>query len=168
MTIQIPEQWWAGTPITSLDRVVMAALDRVGEMEDFPFTNRSAFVDAINLAAGTDKAEPWCASFVTYCVSEAKLNSPPKDKAACEEWHVWAVVTKRFHDASETPKPGWIAVFDFRHTGKAHHCGIVIRINGPAILTCEGNTDEDGSAEGNGVYVKDRRGKGLLGYIDPS
>ena len=60
---------------------------------------------------------------------------------------------------SDTPSQNSIAIWQRYTKGKATwrgHAGIVIWLNGPILLSVEGNTNNAGSSEGDGVYIKER------------
>jgi len=136
------------------------ALARVGVYETPPGSNRSGLIDAWNSDAGAPLGSPWCMSFARAAWKAAGL--PLLGNAACEAWHLAAVKAGRW---VTSPELGALALYDFGTVGGlADHCGVVVRVS-PTILTCEGNTDETGSREGVGVFVKDRGGVRLLGYV---
>lgn len=101
--------------------------------------------------------QPWCGSFVMWCANEVGLKIPncvytPAGVAGFQGKGLWA------NAASSTPKPGWIAFFDFPGNEKTDHVGIVVSVNNDGTLTTiEGNTIPDGSkskkSEANGGEV---------------
>ncbi len=61
------------------------------------------------------------------------------------------------------PKRGDIFIIDL---GKGFgHTGLVVNVNGEKIDTIEGNTNIDGSANGNGVYLRSRNISKIKGFI---
>lgn len=128
------------------------------------------FQAATNLG-GT--AWPWCAAFVCWCIREwgknpdvlKALNMTP---AQFEKWRPKTAAAYGFDDwarknrlqvVDENKEPGKLVL----HTGDIvtydfSHIGIIdTDTDGGSILhTIEGNTDEAGSREGGGVYLKTR------------
>jgi hypothetical protein len=139
------------------------AAQYVGTRETTP--NRFAGIDkfwaATNYPDGGKNREPWCSAFVAYCVQEAdrqsaaiRLRVPPRF-AAVRDWVPWArqagCIVFSNTSTAYTPERGDIVVFRPRLS----HIGIV---SGPAgrgmFPTIEGNTNADGSREGDGCYEK--------------
>lgn len=65
----------------------------------------------------------------------------------------------------QTARPGDIVIFINTKNRAFGHAGIVTEVTDNGFWTVEGNTNENGSAEGDGVYTKfrtyDKDGKGL-------
>ena len=60
---------------------------------------------------------------------------------------------------SDRPSRNSIAIWQKYANGKATwrgHAGVVVWLNGSILLSVEGNTNEAGSREGDGVYIKER------------
>jgi hypothetical protein len=111
---------------------------------------------------------PWCAAFVDWCILEwlkdpevvkwlgLKVRTPeqwrPKTALAYgfTSWAAGRPNTTKLLGPTEMAKPGDIVMYTFSHVG------IVISDNGKTIQTVEGNTNGEGSREGDGVYYKTR------------
>lgn len=131
-------------------------------------TNRGPHLEefwkATNYPDGATNREPWCSAFVTFCVKEADRRSPiinlrvPPFFPAVDQWLPWARNPETgcliFSGASGDRRPmaGDIVVFQ----PKLSHVGIVADdYDGHGIVhTIEGNTNEAGSREGDGVFQK--------------
>jgi hypothetical protein len=105
---------------------------------------------------------PWCAAFVSWCFDQAGGADPRT--AGC--WHMWRSYIAR---RAEAPAPGLVFILDHGHG--LGHCGIVETVNGDGTLTTiEGNTNADGSREGDCVarhtWRPGIRPGLLLGYLD--
>ncbi len=112
--------------------------------------------------AGDENREPWCAAFVCFCLAEAARQGwRPKVKALPHEaavryfldWcrgrygvEVWP------NDGSRRPQAGDIAVF----LPRLSHIGFIEDVSGRTLHTIEGNTDDGGSREGDGVHRRQR------------
>ena len=104
----------------------------------------------------------WCAAFVDWCVVNAmkslstKFTFKAPQTAGAWDLENWchnvdnsAVLNKPHHGDIQR---GDIVIFNFHHTGIAlsspHANGV--------FWTCEGNTNDSGSRDGDGVYKKTR------------
>jgi hypothetical protein len=111
---------------------------------------------------------PWCAAFVDWCIAEwikdpevvkwlnLKVRTPeqwrPKTALAYgfTNWAKDRPNTTKILAPTEKAEAGDIVMYTFSHVG------IVIADNGKTIKTVEGNTNREGSREGDGVYYKTR------------
>jgi hypothetical protein len=104
---------------------------------------------------GYENREPWCCSFVVWCIQQAGIYSDgkrPKTPSvfAMENW-AWnnnIPLTKPV----KSVKKGQLVIFAFSHIAIA----LSDSDNDGDFLTIEGNTNPSGSREGNGVYKKVR------------
>jgi hypothetical protein len=120
---------------------------------------------------------PWCAAFICWSVKEW-LADP-----LVEEWlglkvmtpEQWRPKTARAYGflpwAKDRPKttsilrpedraePGDIVFYTFSHVG------LVVSAKDGVLHTIEGNTNGEGSREGDGVYAKTRSVKIVRGYV---
>lgn len=111
---------------------------------------------------------PWCAAFVSKCLQLAiaydgkpapdqhkdrSLQSWRCKSARAYDWETWAAARGlQILDETAPLRPGDIVTFDFSHIG------IVEAESGPnKVITIEGNTNADGSREGDGVYRRTRK-----------
>jgi hypothetical protein len=140
--------------------LVDVALSQVGVREQT--SNRAPEISKYWTATwypdGAQNREPWCAAFVCWCVAEAAKKVPvnfrlPQDPRAFgldEDWAKHSGLAKSGSPSARDIKTGDIVVFQFSHVG------ICVGSNGDSIFTVEGNTNGDGSREGDGVYRKTR------------
>lgn len=107
--------------------------------------------------------QPWCDSFVSWCAEKTGLRSKYPVSASCSNSVDWFDNKGRY---SEYPAIGAQVFFG---PGGGTHTGIVYKYTSSEIFTIEGNTNDDGSAEGNGVYLKRRPRKSdyVYGYGYP-
>ncbi len=161
--------------------LIKNALPFVGVREEGG-PNKGVWVEIFQKAAdGKAQGEPWCMSFVQYCVKQAAKQLgilPPKpfsDSADTE--HCMTAWNKTPAQARyKEPKPGLIVIWKKGST-QSGHTGIVVAADLAVglMLTIEGNTGPDSSEvkrEGDGVYLKTRAIKGtgdmvVVGFIDP-
>lgn len=98
---------------------------------------------------------PWCAAFVAWCIQQAGYPDGQRFKSALaydlETWGLQqnGVLLTEYN----TAQPGDLVTYDFSH------CGIVEFDRGDQIAVIEGNTNDQGAREGDGVYrrYRDRR-----------
>ncbi|WJN62958.1 endolysin [Streptomyces phage phiScoe25] len=101
---------------------------------------------------------PWCAAFVSWVAHEAGHKDLYPKTASCSQGVAWFKGQGRF---SEYPAIG-AQVFFGANGGT--HTGIVVSYTADTITTIEGNTNDGGSAEGDGVYRKTRQRKSSYVY----
>jgi hypothetical protein len=172
------------TARTAADALLAAMLEaaarEIGIMEEPRGSNRGPRVDEYLRAAGLDPAAgsfPWCAAFVFWCAEQAaqglgRGNPVVRTAGVLAHWQkagqagVRRIVSA---DATADPasvQPGMIFIMDFG--GGAGHTGLVEQVDGGRLVTIEGNTNDDGSRDGVGVFR--RAGRKILsinrGFID--
>lgn len=154
------EAFWA-LPLT--ERALHAAAARVGERE--AKRNSGPWVDRFLAAVGLSPGYAWCASFVYYCLITAgwPANRLPQRRkaAAVVEWLKWA---EKEGLVTDKPRRGDL-MFWVNADGRTGHIGFITEARGRDIKTIEGNTNEAGSREGDGVYRKSRRIAGRIQAI---
>lgn len=155
--------------------------------------NRGPIVDHIIKSSGGTPGNPWCVSFVRYCVNKVdhEFNNIYVINPALRDSHNILPrthgVLKLWNDSpswaktSLVPRLGYIVCWEhFKENGNATglgHCGIVTGIvdEGRWFVSIEANTS-NGSAgidrDGDGIYERTRSVQGsnrfrILGYIDP-
>ncbi|QDU27253.1 Zinc D-Ala-D-Ala carboxypeptidase precursor [Anatilimnocola aggregata] len=147
----------AGPVISSLvEKAVQIALGENGVREEPAGSNRGAKVDAYNAAAGVNNGALWCMSFVYWSFQQAAAQTgqpnPMPQTAYCPFLYQWARDNQKL---VTTPQRGDIFLVKGLRDGKPSviHTGIV---TGGSINTVEGNTNNDGSANGIGVFTRSR------------
>lgn len=106
-------------------------------------------------AVNVKSPAPWCAAFVKWTFDQAQIKTP------ITAWSPTAhnrrnVVFERSKFLQE-PRPGDVFTLWFPKLKRIAHTGFFDRrINASVYRTVEGNTNEAGSREGDGVYVKYR------------
>jgi hypothetical protein len=164
----------APTPL--LAQVVAKGLSQVGVREDRGRRNRGPQVDQYLTRVGRDPAGglAWCVAFTYWCFDEAAVhlgvaNPCVKTAGVLDHWARSPVsIRLGAEDAFDDPRrirPGALFIID--HGGGKGHSGIVTRVLAGEIATVEGNTNERGSREGDGVYEKTRSIASInVGFLD--
>jgi hypothetical protein len=175
-----PENVVVSTTATSslLAEAIKQAVSRIGVVEDPAFSNRGVEVDKYLRSVSLNPEGnhySWCMAFVYYCFNEAaktlSQNNPLVKTAGClDHWNRAKCSKVIKADATQNPslvKPGSIFIID--HGGGSGHTGIVESVSSGFLSTIEGNTNNNGSANGFGVMRLNRRkigdiSKGFLNY----
>lgn len=106
-------------------------------------------------AVGLGKGYAWCAAFVRWCYDQAGVRTKINGAAASAYNRNNLVFFK--HKFQQDPRPGDAFTLWFNSLGRIGHTGFFHRkINSTIYETVEGNTNEAGSREGDGVYKKYR------------
>lgn len=124
--------------------------------------NDGEAVESYLKSVGLGKGYAWCAAFVYWCFNQAskqlEIDNPLyKTAGVMDHWN--KAESKRVIN----PQEGDIFIMDFGR-GKGH-TGFVINGDGDRIITLEGNTNDGGSREGDGVYKRNRSKSSIKGYI---
>lgn len=153
--------------MSTADKVIAVAKAQVGYHEGYSgghwdnIEKYAAQVPGLSWANG----QPWCATFVSYCFNAVGVLSLIPGGATASVAHLRdaAKAAGRFN---QYPAVGAIVIFGAN--GDAH-TGIVAAFDATTITTVEGNTNTNGSAEGDGVYLKthNRTDAWVYGYSYP-
>ena len=138
------------------DEVIKIAGTQVGVREATGHNDGPA-VESYLKSVGLEKGFSWCMSFCYWCTKQAsinlKLQNPLKQTGGVlDEWNSG----KGVHLTKDKPEPGSLMIMD--HGGGQGHVGIVtgVFLDKGEIHTIEGNTNDNGSREGIGVFRKTR------------
>lgn len=108
---------------------------------------------------GLDKGNPWCAAFVCWVYGQAGVANPRTG------WSPSLFPTKHIiWDRGEHLKPpaqADIFALYFADKGRIAHTGFIDSWGSTWLITVEGNTNTQGSREGDGVYRKRRLVKSI-------
>ncbi len=103
------------------------------------------------------KGNPWCAAFITWCYKEAGIKAVVSGYSP--SWFPNKNTTyTRGKQGNKTPKQGDVFGIWFNSKNRIAHVGFIDEwAEGSSYtMTVEGNTNEAGSREGDGVYRKRR------------
>lgn len=130
------------------DAIITIAASQIGVRE---LTGKNDGVEVTKYlnSVGLDKGYAWCAAFVSWVHDQAGVTG------AKSAWSPsWLPRDRLVKNA----KPGDVFGIYFRSKNRIAHVGI-IEVPGATTITIEGNTNEAGSREGDGVYRKRRLSK---------
>ncbi|MFF4222277.1 peptidoglycan-binding protein [Streptomyces abikoensis] len=102
--------------------------------------------------------EAWCGMFVSWVADRSGNGDIVPRYAWCPAGVEWFQERGRW---SEYPAVGSVVFFG---PGGGNHTGICVGYTDDEITTIEGNTNDSGSAEGDGVYLKTRPRKSSYVY----
>lgn len=142
--------------------VISITKTQLGVQEKPMGSNWGAGVSKYLKAIGLNFPAFWCMAFVywcvdQYCITNGLLNPLKKTGGVLDMWNYCkAFATKA--------KVGSIFIINLGN-GRGH-TGIVTAIEGNNIITIEGNTNEDGSSNGHGVFARKRSISGITHFID--
>lgn len=159
-----------------LKEVLSNANSQIGVREVPPNSNRgpqvSKYLESVGLNANADDY-PWCMAFVYWCFKQASQNlnvSNPlvKTGGVLKQWNETKYRKIKKADAVNRPtliNPGFVFI---RNYGNGFgHTGIVTIVDGGFIDTIEGNSNDNGTREGIGVFALRRKINTIEnGFID--
>lgn len=122
--------------------------------------NAGPQVEAYLATTGLRSGHAWCAAFVAWVLTQNNVSNPKS--AWSPAWFpVSRVVWQRNGRKIRLPLPG--DVFGIYYTNKSRiaHVGFIHRYSDNITITVEGNTNDTGSREGDGVYMKRRPSRQL-------
>lgn len=105
--------------------------------------------------------QPWCATFCSWLALKSGLGPYYPKTASVPVAKQWGISEHSYH---EYPAVGALVI-----VGASEHIGLVIDYDADTITTIEGNTNNNGSANGDGVYKRTRRRRDprTTGYVYP-
>ena len=127
--------------------------------------NDGARVEEFLASTGLGKGHPWCAAFPHWAYRQCGVVLEPKAEfARAAKWHdkdhrVWEKkgwvpdTAKAFRPVSE---PGDHMSLYYQNLGRIGHTAVILREDEKYFYTVEGNTNSEGSREGNGVFLRKR------------
>lgn len=136
-------------------KALSLALRQVGVHEQPLGSNSSPLIDQWNQRAGEPEGSPWCAAFATSMIDDAAkalgVPNPVPLSGSSSALYRWARNAGRL---VALPQPGDLALVIGGDTGHYHTLFCAGPPNGERFPTVEGNSNNDGSA--NGVEVAHR------------
>ncbi|MFH9043493.1 hypothetical protein ACH4FA_29635 [Streptomyces sp. NPDC017966] len=148
--------------MSQTDTLIAIEKTEVGYREGFSnghYNNHQKFSPAVP-GLEWSQNQAWCQTFQSWAFQQAGVKILAPVTASCSTAVNWYKSRGRF---SYYPAIG--AMVFFGHSG-GQHVGLVHKYDADYAYTIEGNTNANGSSEGNGVYLKKRarRDSYLYGY----
>lgn len=141
------------------------ARTQLGVKEHPPGSNWGPRVKTYLASAGIKSPAPWCAAFVTYCLTRAGYHVTTPGPASVESWEQWA---NRHGYLVNRPLRGDLVCYDWDANNWYDHIGFVERVLAlrwrgrqfiGLAMTIEGNTSSGSRGDqsnGGGVYRRRR------------
>ncbi len=142
-------------PTTSTQALLALLRKQIGVRERPMGSNRGPEVDAYNAAAKTPMGSPWCAAVRAW--ANLKVGMPVPEGAAYSP--SWFPKSRRV----ASPRPGDAGGVYFPSKGRIAHLVTVEEVRRTDVVTLEGNTNAQGSREGD-QFARRIRGKDALSY----
>lgn len=147
--------------ISQSDSIRKNLLDSITNQLDVRETthNRGKMIDIYNKEVGAKLASPYCGSFVGSNLKWAGVSTPPNPHSAWSPNYAQTkdIIWKPKRKNNITPKAGDVVTFYYSNLGRVGHTGFYIKTDKDGyFITIEGNTNNGGSREGDGVYMKKR------------
>ncbi|EDM37884.1 hypothetical protein PBAL39_15704 [Pedobacter sp. BAL39] len=120
-------------------------------------TNRGKRVEEYLAYVSLTGGEPWCAAYISWIYGQGGYVKPRS---------AWSPDLLPASRLVKMPLSADVFGIYFPELKRIAHVGIVVSRDGDWILGSEGNTNVDGSREGNGVYLKRRHIRTIAKYAD--
>lgn len=122
------------------------------------------WLETVNLEPG----QPWCAAFVSAVLKEAaaglKMASPIPLSASVAK--LWKRAPEHMRSGRCTRGSIFVHFTDPQNPHGFGHTGFVTGVDGDHMMTVEGNTDDAGGRDGDGVWYKRRPISYAFGFVD--
>jgi hypothetical protein len=174
----VPFNSVAPSPLTKA--AIDFALTQTDVREQPVGSNSGPEVDAYLRAVGLDPGFAWCVAFTHFCFKKGAESlgvSNPHIKTAgvLDHWNLAGKKAKvvRVTNAKAVADPGLVkpgSLFIIDLGGGLGHSGMVLEVANGRLVTVEGNTNDNGSRNGIGVFRRDSRKISTInkGFIDYS
>ena len=118
--------------------------------------NKGKRVEEYQKAANLKPNDAWCAAFITWTFKQCGIKAVVSGYSP--NWFQSNVVYKRDDNINRhySPEIGDVFGLYFESKKRIAHVGFIDKQEGNYYTTVEGNTNEAGSREGDGVYRKRR------------
>ncbi len=145
--------------MATANELISLAASQIGVKESPSGSNKVKYWDYYKQHCGKNyNGSPWCAAFVTWCMSEVgawKFTSDEGRFRYCPSLVSWAKSNGQWVDRSKGAKAGDIVLFG--NGSRACHVGIVEKvINSTTLQTIEGNTSTTSNDNGGSVMRRTR------------
>lgn len=138
------------------DRVIEIYSDEIG-VRELTGNNDGKKVEEYLHSVGHKKGAPWCAAFVSWVFQKANV-SAVKSAWSPSWFPAQNTVYTRGSNNNSIPQSADVFGIWFQNLKRIAHVGFVDdwQVNTSFLITVEGNTNDAGSREGDGVYRKRR------------
>lgn len=110
------------------------------------------------------KGEPWCAAYVSWCFGQNGFSKPRS--GGCVQLSEQGKTIYKSGKTQSIPLYGDVFFIWFANKGRVAHTGFVESWSETWVVTVEGNTNEAGSREGDGIYKKKRLKRQIYSVVN--
>ncbi|MGK7390282.1 MAG: CHAP domain-containing protein [Candidatus Cyclobacteriaceae bacterium M2_1C_046] len=135
-------------------RLQQVYLNEVGIREQGG-ANRGEQVEQYLASVGFGPGHAWCAAFVSWCYQQVGV-AHPKSAWVPSYATKQNLIYQRGKFIKQLPQAGDVFLIRYERLMRPAHIGFVDEWQNTWVITVEGNTNDDGSREGDGVYRKRR------------
>ena len=138
------------------ERILNIARSQLG-VREATGNNDGARVEVYLKVIKLPKGNPWCAAFVSWAFLTVGFKEPRT---------AWSPALFPMARSTLKPKPADVLGIYSTRLKRIAHAGLVERRHDNWIISIEGNTNESGSREGDGVYRKWRLIRTIAKFAD--
>lgn len=138
------------------EKMMVIARSQIG-VRELTGSNDGLVVEGYLKVANLPKGNPWCAAFVSWVFSEAGYSKPRT---------AWSPALFPITRSTLKPRPADVLGIYTVKLKRIAHAGLVERRQHNWIISIEGNTNTNGSREGDGVYRKWRHIRTIAKFAD--
>lgn len=117
--------------------------------------NQGKQVEQYLASVGFGPGFSWCAAYVSWCYQQVDVEHPQSawvPSYAIKE----NLIYQRGKFMKQLPQTGDVFLIWYERLKRPAHIGFIDQWQDAWVITVEGNTNDDGSREGDGVYRKRR------------
>ena len=132
--------------------------------------NRGSRVAEYLRSTGLSEGYAWCAAFVKWVYTQHSIDTRGANAWSPSWFPDGRLIYRRDRRANGQPQPGDVFGLYYANLKRIGHVGIVHQWGDDWVITVEGNTNEGGSREGDGVFKKKRLKRQIYAvsdYISP-
>lgn len=142
------------TGLNARDAVKKIYISQIG-IRELTGNNDGKAVETYLKYVYLSKGNPWCAAFVCWVLSQNNIKNPRSGYCPVL-FSSSNIIYQRDKKNNLPPLPADIFGIYFTEKSRIAHVGFVESWNAKTVSTVEGNTNQAGSREGDGVYRKIR------------
>lgn len=130
-------------------------------------------VEAFLKVVGLKKGNSWCAAYTSANLHYYSVPNPMSGWSpnfALQKDIIWSQKLIKTNKVKQYPQPGDCFTIYYHSLGRVGHVGFVVGQSGIYFITIEGNTNNGGSRDGDGVFKRKRDSRkvyAVSNYITP-
>jgi hypothetical protein len=158
---------FCGEPIQELsprEKLIEIFSAEIGERETGG-NNRGPAVKKYLASVNLGEGFAWCAAFVKWCFNQIPVDTPNGNAWSPSWFPESKTVYKTARAKNYDPRPGDVFGIYYNNLKRIGHVGFIVSWDN-TVITVEGNTNDEGSREGDGVYRKKRLKRQIYAVAD--